>query len=51
MCGTHQADVAQRAHMVEAREATWTTWMHTWRIDSVGLRVCGPMAIVGPRKA
>ena len=37
---THEADVARLTHVVETREATWTMWMHTWRVDSIGLRVC-----------
>ena len=40
---THKADVARRTHVVEPREATWTTWTHTFCVDLVGLRVC-----VGP---
>ena len=49
MRGTRKADVAQRRHVAEPREPTWTTWTPTWREESVGLSVCGPTSIVGPR--
>ena len=48
MCGTPEGNMARRRHVAEPRKPMWTP---TWPEETIGLSVCGPTGIVGPRYA